>query len=186
MQLRAKPKITVDEFLAWTEENPGRYELANGEIVAMAPERVIHMELKYAFQTALREGIKRAGVPCRMLPEGATVRVSENTAYEPGALVYCGPRKAANDVEIPDPVVVVEVLSPGTRHIDLAAKLEGYFQVPSVRHYLIADPERRFIIHHAKSDSEDGRIDTRIVRGGNIALDPPGFSIEFEGCFDAP
>jgi Uma2 family endonuclease len=183
MQLRAKPKMTVDEFLAWSGENPGRYELVDGEILAMAPQRLGHADAKYAIQTALRAGIKKAGLPCHMVPDGATVRVSDTTAYEPDALVYCGPKKPSSGIEVPDPVVVVEVLSPGTRHIDLAAKLEGYFAVPSVRHYLISDPEKRVVIHHARDDGE--LLRTRIVRGGSIELDPPGIVIEFEACFEA-
>ena len=180
MQLHAKPKMTVDEFLAWAEENPGRYELADGEVQAMAPQRLIHLEVKLAFHVALLSAIEEAGLPCRVLPDGATVRVSENTAYEPDALVYSGPEKPGSDIEVRDPLIVVEVLSPGT---DLAAKLEGYFNVPSVRHYLIADPERRFIIHHARNGGDV--IQTQIVRGGTIALDPPGLTLEFEACFRA-
>jgi Uma2 family endonuclease len=183
MQMRLKQKMTVDEFLAWAEENPGRYELVDGEILAMAPQRLGHADGKYAIQTALRAGIKKAGLPCHMVPDGATVRVSETTAYEPDALVYCGPKKLSSAIEVQDPVIVVEVLSPGTRHIDLAAKLEGYFAVPSVRHYLISAPEKHVVIHHARDDGE--LLRTRIVRGGSIALDPPGIVIEFEACFEA-
>jgi Uma2 family endonuclease len=149
----------------------------------MTPQRLSHADAKYAIQTALRAGLKKAGLPCNMVPDGATVRVGDTTAYEPDALVYCGPKKPGNDIEVRDPVVVVEVLSPGTRHVDLAAKLEGYFRVPSVRHYLIADPERRVVIHHARDEGE--LLRTRIVRGGSIALDPPGFAIEFEACFES-
>ena len=119
-----------------------------------------------------------------MVPDGATVRVSETTAYEPDALVYCGPKKPGDDIEVRDPVIVVEVLSPGTRHIDLSVKLEGYFRVESIRHYLISDTERRFIIHHARD--EGGVIRTRFVRSGSIALDPPGIVLEFDACFRTP
>jgi Uma2 family endonuclease len=184
MQMRLKPKMTVDEFLTWAEENPGRYELVDGEILGMAPERVIHLQVKLAIHVALLTAIERAGLPCSVLPDGATVRVSESTAYEPDALVYCGPEKDGGDIEVRDPVIVVEVLSPGTRRIDLSVKLEGYFRVESIRHYLIFDTERRFIIHHAKDES--GVIQTRFVRGGTIALDPPGLTLEFEACFKTP
>jgi Uma2 family endonuclease len=184
MQMRLKQKMTVDEFLAWAEENPGRYELVDGEILAMAPQRLSHANAKYAIQTALLAGIGKAGLPCYMVPDGATVRVSESTAYEPDALVYCGPEKPGDDIEVRDPVIVVEVLSPGTRHIDLSVKLEGYFRVESIRHYLIFDTERRFIIHHAKDES--GVIQTRFVRGGSFVLDPPGFVLEFDACFKTP
>ncbi len=173
--------MTVDEFLAWAEENPGRYELSEGEVYAMSPERLEHAHAKFAVQSALLAAIRKAGVPCHMVPDGATVRISTRTAYEPDALVYCGPRKPGSAIEVPDPVIVVEVLSPGTRHIDNAAKLSGYFAVPSVCHYLILDIEKRLIIHHARS--RDDLLITRIVRDGALALDPPGISLDLEACF---
>ncbi len=183
MQQRAKPHMTVDEFLAWAEENPGRYELSNGEIYAMAPERLGHAKTKFAVQAALLAAIRRAGLDCHMVPDGATVRVSDRTAYEPDALVYCGPEKSDDEIEVPNPVIVVEVLSPGTRHIDNAAKLEGYFALSSVFHYLILDTEKRVIIHHARDEGD--LLRTRIVRGGRIELDPPGLAFEFDACFSA-
>jgi Uma2 family endonuclease len=80
-------------------------------------------------------------------------------------------------------VIVVEVLSPGTRHIGNAAKLEGYFALLSVFHYLIVDTEKRVVIHHARGDGD--LLKTRIVRSGKIELDPPGLTIEFDACFNA-
>ncbi len=183
MLQRAKPRMTVDEFLAWAEDNPGRYELSNGEVYARAPKPLGHAKTKFAVQTALRAGMRAAGLPCHMVPDGATVRVGNRTAYEPDALVYCGPRRPDNEIEVPNPVIAVEVLSPGTRHIDNAGKLEGYFALPSVFHYLIVDTEKRVIIHHARDEGD--LLRTRIVRSGKIEFDPPGFSIGFDACFDA-
>ena len=122
--------MTVDEFLAWAEGRPGRHELVDGEVYAMSPERARHAETKAAVYTALSQAIRSAGSPCRVLPDGMTVRVSEQTAYEPDALVYCGARLAADAVEVPNPIIVVEVLSPSTGPHDTGAKLAGYFQVP--------------------------------------------------------
>jgi Uma2 family endonuclease len=161
MQELAKPKMTVDEFLAWAEENPGRYELSEGEVYAMPPRALNHAKTKFAVQSALLTSIRKAGLPCHMVPDGATVRVSNRTAYKPDALVYCGPQKPGSDIEVPDPVIVVEVLSSGTRHIDNAAKLSGYFALPSVCHYLIVDIEKRLTRRRRSVDDEDrpGRRD---------------------------
>jgi Uma2 family endonuclease len=93
-------------------DRPGRYELHAGTVYAMAPERAGHAAAKFAVQTALRSGIRRAGLPCHMLPDGMTVRIDQQTAYEPDALVYCGPKIPDASVEVPDPVILVEVLSP--------------------------------------------------------------------------
>ena len=82
--------MTVDEYLDWAEGRPGRYELYAGAIYAMAPERAGRAKVKFAVQSALQAGIRRAGVACHMLPDGMTIRIDEDTAHEPDALVYCG------------------------------------------------------------------------------------------------
>jgi Uma2 family endonuclease len=170
-----KQKMTVDEYLAWAEGRPGRFELYAGVVYAMAPERAVHAEVKYAVQTALLSGIRRAGIPCHMLPDGMTVRVDDDTAHEPDALVYCGTELPGSVVEVPHPTIVVEVLSPSRRHIDASAKLAGYFCVPSVHHYLIVDPDRRLIIHHGRGEGDV--IATRIVSEGTLRFDPPGMDV---------
>ena len=84
-------------------------------------------------------------------------------------------------VEVPNPLIVVEVLSPSTRHIDASAKLAGYFRVPSVAHYLIVDLDRRLVIHHGRTEGDT--IVTRIVSEGALRLDPPGMVVAFEEMF---
>lgn len=171
-------RLTVDEYLAWAESQPGRYELYAGSVYAMAPERAIHAEMKLAVQNALADGIRRAGLPCHLLPDGMTVRVDRYTAHEPDALVYCGPKLPRAAVEVPNPVIVVEVLSPSTRHIDAAAKLGGYSSIVSIEHYLIFDPDGRPTLHHQRTGADT--FVTRLIRGGTLRLDPPGLEIDVD------
>jgi Uma2 family endonuclease len=110
-----------------------------------------------------------------VLPDGATVRISDETAYEPDALVYCGDKLAPAMLEVPSPVIVVEVLSPSTHRLDVSLKLAGYFRLPSVAHYLIVDPTQPVILHHARGTGD--AILTRIVTDGRIVLDPPGLEL---------
>jgi Uma2 family endonuclease len=175
--------MTVDEFLSWAEGRPGRYELFRGVVYAMTPERAAHAEMKLAVQLALVSGIRERRLPCRVLPDGMTVRIDEATAHEPDALVYCGPRLAPSAIEVPDPVIVVEVLSPSTRHIDAQIKLAGYFRLPSVAHYLVVDPDKPLIIHHARASGDS--ILTRIVREGSITLEPPGLELVLADLYGA-
>ena len=79
--MTALPKIrmSVDEFLAWHERQPGRYELKNGIVYAMSPEGAGHAKVKFAVQTALVAGIRARDLPCHMLPDGMTVRVDDTT-----------------------------------------------------------------------------------------------------------
>ena len=125
-----------------------RYELVAGQVVAMAPERASHNEGKLEGVVALRQAIRAAGLPCRADTDGMAVRIDADTVYEPDALVRCGERLGPNVVEVVDPVILVEVISPSTHEIDTTRKLGDYFRVPSVRHYLIVNTSRRTVVHH--------------------------------------
>ncbi len=172
-----RPKMTVDEFLAWAEEQPGRHELADGLVYAMSPERLGHADAKYAVQTALKQAIGQARMPCHVVPDGVTVRIDDTTAYEPDAQLYCGPRLSPLALEIPAPLIVVEVLSPSTGRYDRHHKLTGYFAVASIHHYLIVNLDRRVVIHHARDGDE---IRTRILGSGLLRLNPPGLDLAVE------
>jgi Uma2 family endonuclease len=172
------PRMTVEQFLTWREEGPAgaRYELVAGEVVAMAPERAAHARLKAEVWSGLHESIRSAALACEALPDGMTVRIDEHTAYEPDAVVYCGPRLADDALLVPEPVIVVEVLSPTIKALDAGAKLADYFRLPSLRHYLLLRTERPTVIHHRRGD--DGAIATRIITAGTLALDPPGLTLD--------
>lgn len=181
--MTALPKIrmTVDQYLAWAEDNPGRYELMDGIIYAMSPETVAHAEVKHRIQSALSSAIRTKKLPCRALPDGMTVRVDEWTSFEPDALVYCGERVPPQALIIPSPVIIVEVLSPSARRIDVSHKLAEYFRLPSVQHYLIFETDRPLVIHHSRGEGE--AILTRIVRQGTIALDLPGIELSLADIY---
>lgn len=166
--------MTAEEFLAWSEGRPGRYELVDGEIFAQAAERVAHAEAKGAVYVALLAAIREDGLPCRALPDGMAVRIDERTVFEPDAQVYCGPRLAPSDLVVENPMIVVEVLSPSTGRNDALGKLTGYFRLPSIQHYLIVDPDQPLVIHHGRGAGTD--ILTRIVTEVEVKLDPPGLT----------
>jgi Uma2 family endonuclease len=177
----ALKRMTVDEFLSWAEGKEGRWELHDGAPVMMSPERSLHAETKAEIYVALREAIRLKALPCRVYPDGMAVRIDASATYEPDASVVCGPRVPPDAIEIDNPVVVVEVLSPSTAAIDHGRKLSGYFSLPSVQHYLILDPDRRVVIHHKRGASD--AIETRVLTGGVARLDPPGFEVAVDGLF---
>ena len=107
-----------------------------------------------------------------------TVEVGNDTDYEPDALINCGPSIGDEDIVAPNPIVVVEVLSPSTQSVDTGAKLSDYFLVPSIQHYLIIRADRRSVVHHGRR--EDGGIETRLLTSGPITLDPPGITVPLE------
>jgi Uma2 family endonuclease len=95
----------------------------------------------------------------------------------------CGVEVPDDTIEVPDPIVIVEILSPSTGFKDLNEKLRDYFTLASVQHYLIVDPEKRLIIHHARGDGDV--LLTRLVSQGQIRLIPPGISFDIADIFPA-
>ena len=62
--------MTVDEYLAWAGEQPGRHELVDGAVIAMSPEGAGHAERKAAVHAALLAGIRARALACHALPDG--------------------------------------------------------------------------------------------------------------------
>jgi len=181
----APGNFTADSFIVWALDQPrGRFELVGGRVVAMAPKRAGHARAKGAMYRALGDAIARAGLDCEAFTDGMSVRIDETTVYEPDALVRCGARLPDDDVEAPDPVIVVEVVSQSSRSIDSGAKLIDYFRLDSVRHYLVVNADAGAVVHHARNAA--GEIATRVLRAGALVLDPPGLHLDVGALFAPP
>ena len=183
MNIALRTPLTVDQYLAWAraQSDPPRTELINGQIVPMSPERVAHNRAKGKVYVSLIRAMATAGVRGEVFTDGLTVPIDEHTAYEPDVLVYCGDPLPPDQMKVTDPVIVVEVKSPSTAHMDTSAKLVGYFKLASVHHYLYVDPDARKVTHHARA--ADGTIAARTLASGPLRLDPPGLVVEASGLF---
>ncbi len=175
--------MSAGAFLEWADsQDSGRYELIRGEIVAMAPERVEHAHVKFQVAKALEQAIAAANLPCRAFVDGPGVKIDDATVFEPDALVNCGPPIRRGSLIAPNPVIVVEVISPSSTKRDSAAKFTNYFRHPSVQHYLIAIMEDRSVIQHSRGEGD--RLMSRIARDGDrLTLDPPGIEIAVSDFF---
>ena len=171
--------MTREEFIAWSEQqSSGRFERIDGIVVAMAPERASHNLRKGAARDAMRRAIREAGLStCQVFGDGMTVQVDESD-FEPDAVLRCGPRLPNDSTKVPDPLVLVEVLSPDSGTRDRATKLRAYFRLPSVRHYLIVWPEEQRIVRHSRLPNDE--VATQIFISGQIGLEPPGITVTVE------
>ncbi len=174
-------RMSRQEYRAWAEGRDGKYELVRGEVVRMPAERTVHALVKAQIWSIFRREIRSQGLSCQALPDGMTVEIGPDTDYEPDAIINCGPRMADDDIAAPNPVVVVEVLSPGTRRVDLSRKFADYFRVPSIQHYMIVSIAPDEVIHHRSGAA--GVIESRVIQEGVIALDPPGIAVTVAEIF---
>lgn len=182
--ISALPRMTVEEFVVWSEQQPsGKYELEDGYVVVvrMQSEKVAHTRAKGAVYIAIHNAIRAATTPCEVFTEGITVKISAQHGYEPDAVVNCGAAAPGDEMVAPNPVIVVEVLSPSTAAKDMGTKVTDYFTVASMQHYLIVDLDRRVVIHHRRHTGSD--LLTSFYSTGPIKLDPPGITVDAEHMF---
>jgi Uma2 family endonuclease len=176
-------RMNVEEFFAWSERQPDedRYELVDGEVVAMTRDTIGHNRAKLAACVALLNAARLAKLSCEVSIDGVGVRVNERTLRIPDVVVQ---HDAASDVTAmlaSSPVIVVEVVSPSSERDDVDTKFIDYFSVEGIRHYLILFPERGAVIHHHRN--EQGKIESAILKEGDVTLDPPGFSVSIAALF---
>lgn len=183
MNIALRRALTVDDYLAWAAAQPEapRTELINGQIVFISPEQLQHNRIKGSVYLALRSAVADSAVEGEVFADGVTIPIDTHTAYEPDASVRLGPPLPGREMKVPDPVIVVEVISPSSAHSDTSAKLIGYFKLPSVKHYLIIDPEARSVTHHFRGPN--GEVAAAKRASGALQLDPPGLTVALAELF---
>lgn len=133
MAERKPNRMSVEEFLAWEQEQDLRYELVDGLPMAMTGGTEAHDNLRLAIASEFRRQLDRRR--CRPHIDLKVVCPTGQIRY-PDVQINCQPGQ--NDrIAVGNPIVVVEVLSPSTKAIDFLGKLKDYESVASIEMYLI-------------------------------------------------
>lgn len=136
MNVALRQNMTLQQFLAWEERQVLRYEFDGVRPMAMTGgtfgNDAIQLNLTRALSTRLR------GTPCRAHGNSLKIEVMGRIRY-PDAFVTCGPAPAANSTVVIDPVVIFEVLSPGSAQTDRFTKNREYAATPSVQRYVMLE-----------------------------------------------
>ncbi len=173
--------MTAEGFAAWAEERPEKHwELFEGVPELQQSQTWGHAHFRFLIARALDNAIARSGLKLFLGLDGIVVKAGPKTAFEPDVVIFTGTMDY-QAIITPDPIVAVEVLSPSTQKKDSTVKLRGYFDVPTIQHYLIVNWEDREIIHYCRSG--EGLAKPSIVRDGVLKLDPPGIEIAHADIF---
>ncbi len=167
MSLPALKPLTVDQFFAWRSGDDRRYELVEGEIVAMAPTTPAHQVLAANLARRLGEALD-AKPPCTVRVEASIVAPTRvDTCHHADLAVTCEPHDPEQRAT-PEPVVIVEILSPSTEAYDRRVKMLDYRAIASVREIVLIDPREIYCEVHRRLDG--GRWLTDLLRGAEASL----------------
>lgn len=143
-QTRPAP-ISIDDYLDGETRTEIKHEYLAGEVVAMGGASAKHGLVAGALHAALIPHARRKG--CQLFIADMKVRVDhadQTYFYYPDLLLACDPQDREPYYRR-RPCMVVEVLSPTTERIDRREKLFAYQTIPSLREYVLIDPEKRCV-----------------------------------------
>jgi Uma2 family endonuclease len=141
MNALPQAKLTLDAFLAWENAQPERHEFHRGEVFAMVGARRTHGTVVGNLMREL--GNKLKGTPCRPFTDGMKIQIADDTILYPDVFVTCDKADLATEMIFHAPTVVFEVLSPSTQGYDRSQKFALYRRLPSLREYVLIDPDSR-------------------------------------------
>jgi Uma2 family endonuclease len=137
-----KLPMTAAEFLAWDASQTIKHEFVRGEVFAMTGATKAHIRLTLNVAMSLLQHLR--GSPCSTYAADIKLRVETADSYfYPDVLVTCSTTDAADPAIVREPILVVEVLSPSTAAYDTGAKFAAYRQLPTLREYVLIDPQSR-------------------------------------------
>jgi Uma2 family endonuclease len=140
LQMDQGPWMTAEEFMNWPGDGTGRrYQLIDGELVAMAPPATRHARLLSRIDRRLGAHLERTRPECEtLITPGVQPRAdAARNVRSPDLVVSCD-RDEGKFVEAP--VLIVEILSPSNAR-ETREAVRACLSIPSLLEVLILSSE---------------------------------------------
>ena len=170
----AAPKMTFDEFLTYEDGTDRWYELENGELIAMPAESEINRRIAmFLVATLLRLGIAvdRLSLKTEIAVSSTrvSVRVPDLVVFsEEGVTALEGASRSLVLLDMPPPLLVVEVVSPGQENRDYRYKRSEY-AARGIAEYWIVDPMQQQV---TVLEWVEGLYEEKVYVGNERMLSP--------------
>jgi phenylacetic acid degradation protein len=135
-----KRAFTIEDYQELEGASNLRHEYYKGTIFAMAGASSDHNRI--IFNLSLLLGIMLRGSTCEVFPGDQRVHVEANSLFTyPDLTIVCGAPVFYMDdnMNLTNPAVIIEVLSPSTNKYDRGDKFKLYQSLPSLREYILVD-----------------------------------------------
>ena len=135
-------------------ESPYRYELIDGVVYDMTGSTPEHSAISSNVEGLLREQLGRSG-PCRTHRD-QYVAIPGKPPVVPGVVLTCDvadwdKNKRLKPFKIQSPLIVIEVLSPGTERYDRIEKFARYMRCPTLEVYILVSQDEQYVEVYRRS-----------------------------------
>lgn len=169
--------MTVAEFLAWDPGDGRMWQLVDGVPTAMAPPSERHGAIQNEMGRLIGNHLLGQGSPCRCITTpGIVVPAAAGNMRIPDLAVTCAPPAAGATVPVPDPILIIEVLSPGNQR-ETWFNVWAYTLLPSVRDILVlhSSAVRAALLRREPDGAWPEEPDS--IAKGDLVLDSIGFRL---------
>jgi Uma2 family endonuclease len=171
--------MPADDFEELILDMPAgeKWELIGGRVVrGTVGARWEHKRIVQNITVAMMNDFRGKRSPCRPFDETFWLKEKLlNLQVFPDVMVRCGPLERGA-VHLSDPVVIVEVLSPGTEARDRHEKWALYQKLGSVKHYVLAARDKAHVEVFSRGEGEWSGF--QVLEGLEATLKLP--AIDFE------
>lgn len=138
-------KMTIEKYFALDNDPTAKYEYIDGYAVAMSGGSVGHARIAKNIIREFDNRLQRG--PCQAHNSDVKVFIpTRGNYFYPDVTVSCDP--SDNDINtqaVRSPLLVIEVLSPGTESKDRDAKFQQYQTLPSLQEYVLVSSRYQFV-----------------------------------------
>ena len=177
--------MTAAEFQQlYGDSDNARFELVDGEVRAMSPASSIHGTIQARMASLIDGHLDRSRSPCRVVTEPAiAVRVrADANVRVPDLGVSCVP-DAPGQVLLPDPILLIEILSPSNAG-DTWGNVWAYTTIPTVVEIvLLHSTEILAEVLRRESDGNWPPETMKVAAGQTLALASIGFECPIEAVY---
>lgn len=167
--------MTVEEFLTWNPGDGRMWQLVDGVPVAMAPPSRRHGAVQNELGALMRNHLVEQNSPCSVVttPGVVTPLHAERNMRIPDLAVTCADLDD-DAAALPDPVLVVEVLSPSNQ-AETWINVWTYTTIPSVQEILVlhTDAVRASVLRRQPDGTWPDEVER--VTDGDLLLNSIGF-----------
>jgi Uma2 family endonuclease len=159
--------MTEEQYIAFEQASDVRHEYINGKLIAMPGESKINNDIAGNIYILLKALVKAKG--WKIFSHDVKLKVGDQTIYYPDLFVTDEDDSGSDYVCI-TALLIVEILSPTTRHFDMFDKYLQYRKIPDLRYYLLVEPSKKLITVCEKNDAGEWSTEVYDANDGIISL----------------
>jgi len=176
MAVSTTAPMSLAEYLSYDDGTESRYELVNGELVAMPPEsdlndRIASLLIAYFLKQNVPFYCLRTGTEIVTSGSRATARLPDLLVLtEELATALAGSPRATVTSDMPPPQLVVEIVSPGSGNANRDYRYKrSEYAARGIAEYWIVDPHQQKV---TVLEWVTGLYEERIFTNGDALVSP--------------